>query len=111
MLSAAKQYSSYLFDLFYPNICASCSQKLLTGETIMCFRCENELPKTNHWQNPDNPLMKRFWGRVDVQGAAALYQFRKGSEVQHLLHQLKYKRRKEIGEFIGHIAGHKIKQP
>jgi ComF family protein len=108
MFSLLKEYTADVFDLFFPNICAACSQKLLSAETTICFRCENELPKTDHWQNFDNPLVKRFWGRINLQGASALYHFHKGSEVQHLLHQLKYKGRKDIGEFAGNKVGHQL---
>jgi ComF family protein len=111
MLALLKEYTANVFDLFYPNICAACSQKLLKAETTICFRCENELPKTGHCHNPDNPLIKRFWGRVNLRGAAALYHFHKGSEVQHLLHQLKYKGRKDIGDYAGKILGHQLQHP
>ena len=110
MFSLVREYAIDFFDLFYPNICPACSQKLLKGELVICFRCESELPQADHWNNPENNLMKRFWGRVDLQGASAHYVFHKGSPVQHLLHQLKYRGRKDIGEFIGRIFANKLKQ-
>ena len=110
MLSFAKEYAIDLFDLFYPNVCLTCSRKLLKGENVICFRCENELPKTNHWNNLENHLMKRFWGRVTLQGAAAFFRFQKGGSVQQLLHQLKYRNQKEVGEYIGKMFGHKLKE-
>jgi len=110
MITLAKEYFSDLFDLFYPNICLACSQKLLRGENVICFRCESELPQTNHYNNPDNNLMKRFAGRVPLKGAAALYIFHKGGPVQHLLHELKYRGRKDVGEYVGKILGSKFQQ-
>src|SRR6202008_4731904 len=95
MLSLIKEYSSDLFGLFYPEVCLACSQKLLKGEQLICFRCEAEMPRTEQWKTPDNALMKRFWGRIELQGAAAMYSFQKAEVVQHLLHQLKYNGRKE----------------
>ena len=108
MLQVVKEYFNDFFNLFYPDICVGCSNKLLKGENIISFRCEQELPQTEHWDNPENALAKRFWGRVNVRGSVALYHFKKGSQVQHLLHQLKYKGRKEIGELLGKILGSKI---
>lgn len=110
MLSLVKEYTSDLFGLFYPSICLACSQKLLRGEEIICFRCIGEMPQTNHWTQPDNKLMKRFQGRVDLQSAAAFLHFKKGNAVQHLLHELKYRKRQEVGEYIGKMFGKKLKE-
>jgi ComF family protein len=107
-LATTRNIFSDLFNLFYPDICLACSQKLLKGETILCFRCESSLPQTGHYTNPENNLVKRFWGRVPVQSAAAFLQFNKQGVVQHLLHQLKYRRRKDAGEYIGKMFGYKL---
>ena len=111
MFNTVSEYLTDLFDLFYPHVCLACSQKLLSGEEVLCFKCEGELPQSDHWNNPENPLMKRFWGRVDTQGAATLFQFQKGESVQHLLHQLKYRGRKDVGEYLGRMFGQMLKQP
>ena len=110
MLRLAKEYASDLFGLFYPSICLACSQKLLKGEEIICFRCIGEMPQTNYWTQPDNKLMKRFQGRVELQSAAAFLFFKKGNAVQHLLHELKYRKRKEVGEYVGKMFGSKLKE-
>lgn len=109
MLSGIKNYFTDFVDLFYPNVCLACSQKLVADEEVVCFKCESELPQTEHWNNPENPLMKRFWGRVNLQGAVALYQFQKGELVQHLLHQLKYRNRTDVGLYLGKTIGHLLK--
>src|ERR1043165_3982414 len=105
MPSVVKEYTSDFFNLFYPEVCLACSQKLLKGEQLVCFKCGAEMPRTDQWKTPNNALMKRFWGRVDIQGAAAFYYFQKDGVVQHLLHQLKYNGRQEVGEFIGKELG------
>jgi len=110
MLSLIKNYASDLFGLFYPDICLACSRKLLKGENAICFRCVGELPQTEYWLNADNKLMNRFKGRVELQSAAALFYFKQDGPVQHLLHQLKYRNRQEVGEFIGKIFGTKLKE-
>ncbi|HLP50563.1 MAG TPA: ComF family protein [Chitinophagales bacterium] len=111
MLTSVAKYTSDFFNLFYPKVCLVCSRGLLTGENIVCFRCESELPYTNNWNHLDNPLMKRFWGRLDLKGAAVLYHFHKGEGVQHLIHLLKYKGRKDVGEYIGKRFGYKLMEP
>jgi ComF family protein len=105
------EYFSDLFELFYPDVCLSCSEKLLKGEQVICFKCLNELPKTDHWNDIENPMARRFWGRVALQGAGALFQFQKGEHVQHLLHQLKYRNRQDVGEYLGKMLGLMLLQP
>lgn len=105
MLSAAKEYISDFFELFFPNICLACSEKLLKGEGVICFKCNGELPETQYWNDPDNIMAQRFWGRVQLQGAAAMFHFQKGEHVQHLLHQLKYRKRQDVGEYLGKRFG------
>jgi ComF family protein len=67
--------------------------------------CQFSLPRTNYHLDKENPLTKVFWGRVDVQNAAAFYFFKKKGKVQNLLHHLKYKGVKEVGERIGELYG------
>lgn len=110
MKAAVQEYFTDLFNLFYPNVCLSCSKTLLKGEEVLCFKCENELPQTGYWNQPDNRLAQRFWGRVPLQGCVALFKFHKGGEIQNLLHALKYKGRKEAGEYCGAMLGQYLKQ-
>lgn len=108
MLAVAKEYFTDLFDAFYPNICLACEKKLLKGENVFCFHCESELPQTEQWLDTKNRLAQRFYGRIPLYGAAALFQFYKGAEVQHLLHELKYKGKQEVGEYVGKMFGRKL---
>ncbi len=57
-----------------------------------------------------NPIEKIFWGRVQIHSAAAHLYFTSGSQVQHSLHLLKYKGRKEIGIYLGKQLGESLKQ-
>ena len=94
-----------LFSLFFPNLCAGCGQPLIRGEKTICSICHFHLPKTYFHNDPDNELQKVFWGRVELEAVAAYLYFQKGSTVQHLLHQLKYKERHEIGFRLGKWYG------
>src|ERR1700722_18774263 len=111
MLNTVTGYLTDLFELVYPNVCLACSQRLLKGEEVICFKCESELPFTHQWNDIENPLMQRFWGRVPLQGGAALLPFEKGEHIQHLLHQLKYRGRQDVGEYMGKMFGELLKQP
>ena len=102
---------SDVFELFYPNVCLACSEKLMKGEAVLCFKCRQELPRSEYWRDAENAMAQRFWGRVDLQGAAALFKFQKDGEVQHLLHQLKYYGRQDVGELMGKMMGSLLLQP
>lgn len=47
---------------------------------------------------------------MDIENAAALLHFVKGTPVQSLLHGLKYKQQPEIGHYFGEILGKKMKE-
>jgi len=103
--------TNYLSDLrkfFYPQICLSCTSSLFAGEEVLCLRCQKKLPRTNFHLDPINPIIKKFWGKVPVKAATAFYHFAKGSKVQHLIHELKYKKHPEVGVKIGKLMGNEL---
>jgi len=104
---------SYFYDffsLFFPRICYSCGNTLFRHEEVLCGYCLHQLPKTNFWGEEDNPVCRIFWGRVNINHASSLYYFAKGGKVQHLMHQLKYKGKKEIGVYTGKLFGDYLKK-
>ncbi|MCB0403008.1 MAG: ComF family protein [Flavobacteriales bacterium] len=83
---------------------------LLKHEDTICLVCQLTLPKTNDHLDPENPVLKSFWGRVKVEMASSCYHFSKQSRVQQLLHQLKYKGVKEVGRKVGLWYGQELLQ-
>lgn len=96
--------------LLYPNLCASCSNPLKKGEEVICTFCQYDLPQTNFYLEKDNPVAKKFWGRINIINGAAFYFFNKSTKIQHLLHQFKYNGKKEIGIKIGKMFGALLKE-
>ncbi|MEI6696341.1 MAG: phosphoribosyltransferase family protein [Bacteroidota bacterium] len=96
------------FSLIFPNNCMACGNNLFKNEHLICTSCLFHLPKTNYHLEMANPISQIFWGRCNIQTAAAYYFFTKSGKVQHLVHQLKYKGKKEIGVFIGEIYGKEL---
>lgn len=90
-----------LINLFYPKLCAGCASFLLAGETVICAHCRHEIPITNHLATAENEAMKKFYGKVPVEFAAAFMYFHKKGIVQEMIHQLKYKGNEAIGTAIG----------
>ena len=95
-------------NLLYPQPCLACGTILTTTEDSICTSCIINLPKTNYHLHNENPLNKIFWGRVSIEMVAAYYFFNKGNKVQNLLHQLKYKGAKNVGEKIGLLYGYEL---
>lgn len=92
-------------SLLFPNYCLACEDALVKGEKIVCTRCILELPRTDHAHTRDNPLHRKFEGRIPVKYAMAFFKFRKNGKIQHLLHGLKYKNHPEIGVMLGKVCG------
>ncbi len=88
----------------------ACSNALLAGEQHICINCLITLPKTHFHVDDDNPVARSFWGRAPVKSAAAYYYFKKGTGVQNLLHNLKYKGQKDMGVSLGLAYGAELKQ-
>lgn len=97
-------------SLFYPNLCAGCQTALVRGEKVICLGCLADLPKTGFEKNPDNPVSQLFWGRAEIRLATSFCTFDKGGIMQHLMHQLKYKGAREVGERLGLIFGSDLKK-
>jgi ComF family protein len=68
------------------------------------LQCLNNIPRTNYHLLTDNPVEKRFWGKAPIFRGTSFFFFQKGSPFQKLLHELKYKGNKEIGEILGRYA-------
>ena len=96
--------------LIYPRICACCGNTLWRYEQVICTSCEFHLPKTWFHLEHDNPVSRVFWGRVRVESVASYLYFNKGNRVQALIHQLKYKGRKDIGVYLGSKYGNYLKK-
>jgi ComF family protein len=89
----------------FPELCITCGTKLLTQEKFICLNCLDDLPRTGYHTDPGNKIAQLFWGRVMVENATSWLFFRKGSRYQKLIHYLKYKGWKEIGEETGRLLG------
>jgi ComF family protein len=93
------------FALFYPHLCFACEKESPVPGEILCSTCNATMPEAKYHLQKENPMTERFWGRVPVRAAAAMYIFTKESPVQHLLHNFKYKGKKEIGGVLGRRFG------
>ena len=55
-------------------------------------------------------MTARFWGRLPIESGTALFHFVKGGLVQHLIHELKYNHKREVGIELGKWLGNQLKE-
>lgn len=94
-----------LLELFFPTLCVTCGNRLITQEKYVCIDCWLDLPVTNFHFKPENKVAQLFWGRVKIENATAFFAYNKGSKYQHLIHFIKYKGLKELGFITGQRFG------
>lgn len=90
-----------LLNLFFPKSCAGCTSFLLKNEVVICTTCRHEIPLTNHHKTKNNDAIGKFYGRIPLEFASALFYFHKKGIVQELIHNLKYRGHEEVGAFFG----------
>jgi ComF family protein len=105
---ALKEWSADFLHLFFPHNCTGCGSDVLENNHQLCLRCRSELPFTNFFAQPGNPVEQIFYGRLPVKNAAAGYFFTKDSLLQHLVMQLKYRGNQEIGVYMGKLLGNEL---
>jgi ComF family protein len=96
--------------LLYPHYCEGCGTDILVQENLLCNSCIGKLPATNFLDKPNNPIEKYFYGRLKIEKAGAAFYFNKGSLMQHVIFQMKYKGNTDAGFFLGTLLGNALKQ-
>ena len=107
---------SYLYNLWddfisllFPRLCYGCGNDLLRNENLICTGCYVVIPRTNYHLDENNQVAQLFWGRCRLEKAAAFSFYTSGSRIRNLIHNLKYKGVKEIGNELGRIYGLSLK--
>lgn len=95
-------------DLFFPRLCSACYQTLQVYEKHICVSCHLTLPKVDFKDTHQNKLDKKFWGKLKVKNTYSFLQFIKNGSVQNVLHDLKYKNKPDLAEFMGKWFGEQL---
>lgn len=101
-------FISELFGLIYPRVCPICGRSLFRAEKTVCLKCYHHLPRSYFQNDNDNAAARVFWGRVPLQRVHVAFIYNKGNAMQKLIHELKYRGRKDIGSFLGRELGKDI---
>ena len=103
-----KKVADDFFSLFYPRLCLACGRDLPPYSMSFCIRCKLDLPETEFHLMEENTFTDRFWGRLPLEAGAAMLYFRKHGLTQQLMHNLKYRGKKEVGTELGRLYGHHL---
>ena len=94
-----------LLDFISPRACRICGKRLSTAEEEICTVCNRHLPRTGYAATPyDNNMAKRFWGRFNIERAAALFFYESHNSPSRLIHDIKYHGKEELGVWLGRIT-------
>jgi len=110
LISFAKNISRLLGHLIFPPLCIGCLANHRAKANDFCLPCFVDLPYTDFHLLEDNQLKRRFYGKVELKYALALFHFVENSIIQQMIHRLKYKNRTDIGVKLGQIYAEKIKE-
>jgi len=105
-----KEIRDSFIQILFPHVCCGCGSDILGGKTVLCMRCLEQMPETGFEQHDDNPVEKKFWGRIRLAQATAQYYFTRESLMQRLMHEFKYKGNRDLGLQLGVLMGASIKQ-
>ncbi|OGU70847.1 MAG: hypothetical protein A2V93_03110 [Ignavibacteria bacterium RBG_16_34_14] len=97
------------FDFLLPRFCASCSQKLLADEIVVCPGCLSKI-KFAEDERIKSEFARKFSSGNIISDFISLYVFEKDKELQHIIHSLKYNKRFTTGKFLGRILAENLKQ-
>ena len=121
-------------DLILPRVCVVCGDRLLLREKHLCLHCLADLPLTRFWEMKDNHMADKFNALIQaglemtleteydadipVVGrgpsirchepyahAAALFFFSSEAPYRHILYNIKYEGRTDIGKHFGKMLG------
>lgn len=92
-------------QMLFPNLCVCCDGYLSQQEESICDMCLYTLPKFELYDLKDNPLAKKFWGRLNLDAVSAYLSYKSTNDVKKLIHQLKYKSNMDLGVEMGKWLG------
>lgn len=91
--------------LFFPPLCPVCGEPLGRGEYAVCTFCRTTAPLTGFWREADNPVLRKFWGRVPVVRASGFLFYVHGSGWRRAIHAFKYRGAWRLARALGEWYG------
>lgn len=95
--------------LVFPESCLICATELHYSEQHLCTLCASNLQRTYfELEHEENAIERMLSGRIAVEYAYAYVYFEKNKSTQHVLHQLKYGYKEELGAYLGEQMGKEL---
>ena len=107
MINPITQVGNHLKALIFPKLCYLCNSHTPLGDNNFCIHCTTNFPYSNHFKVHENEAYFRLAGRFDFVVAKSLIQFYENTDVQWMMHNIKYQGRKDIASYLGKMAGEK----
>ncbi len=112
MLTSVKRFLTGfqhgLSKIAFPNVCLCCGQNTVKKDKYVCSFCLNERFEDANTENSRSSSGVILPEKVVLQHA--LWQFDKGGDLQHLLHELKYNRLISVGRQFGQALANRAKK-
>lgn len=92
-----------IVDFFIPRFCISCDTKLEETELFICSSCISKLVRA-----PDKLLAeeynRKFKNNVSIKDFHSHLVFKRDSEIQTIIHSLKYSQKFLVGKILGELV-------
>jgi len=105
-----RQWWRAAWHIAFPRLCLHCRRQSAVRNHHFCMTCLMDYVETDYHLHPDNPVAMHFYGRVPIERATSLLDYKKGQLSQTLLRQFKYEGRVDIGRILGKRLGEKMKE-
>ena len=93
--------SGDFLTLFFPPRCCLCRGARVLGESEICSVCLMRLPREINYQGRNNTTATRLQGILKFSRAFSFLRYSKKSDVQKLIHLLKYQGKIHLGFQLG----------
>lgn len=93
---------SDILQVIFPTYCAACKYFLHKKESLICTNCRHKLPIINPQKGSQLIKKQLLINSPIIHHTSVLFRYEKDSEIQSLIHNLKYKNPKKIGETLAY---------
>ncbi|MGL5682690.1 MAG: ComF family protein [Marinifilaceae bacterium] len=97
-------------ELLFPPLCAACHRVMARGEEFVCTDCRIQMPLSNYSDWREYNFFGRFNGVPLPQAVYSLFTYRKGSNFDRLIYEIKYNGKTKLGNYMGHMLGTCLQQ-
>ena len=99
-----------MINLLFPKVCNACKSLLLKEEILICTKCRHSLSVISNLNFGEQLIKQLFFGKIVIENASVLLKFEKKGITQELLHNMKYRGKKNLSSFFGKWLGDELKE-